>query len=312
MVKRLRAPLVIVVVLAVGSLLGALMVGNRFAALVTDSHNAATPALLSGTYLGWSTSTDSRLLLYGRGCRANAEDDSVVSLLLSGANQQILLPKQAVTSLDLDFGAAGFHPVLLVDLTGGESWHFDRAVLRCRSGKEFAASLGTVSVLAVRQSAAAVTLEANAQYASDQLFAELLIHNHSGGTLRLSSVQYAPLARATGRVQAAAGSYAQLSLWRSLIYDPRLAPLDAATLSPWDAAFQHPDDARRLLPRSTDAIGMEVASGEIAVIYLELSSLQPNRYIEPVLVYPVVEIVTGRGSQQLAAQEPLFTWSPAR
>lgn len=300
------------ILLVAFSILGVSTLAARLATRAPHAPDGLAPALRPGSYFGWSTSTDSRLLLYGSGCRNTASEDSVVSLLLSGADQHILLQGQAVTSLDLDFGAAGLHPVILVELTGGDSWHFDQAVLRCRSGTEFATSLGTVSVLAVHPSAATITLEATAQYASEQLFAELLVHNRSSGTLQLSSVQYAPEGRATGRVLAAAGSYAQLSLWRSLVYDPRLAPLQAGTVSPWDAAFQHPDDPRRLLPRSADAIGMEVAPGEIAVIFLELTSLQPGRNIEPVLVYPVVEFVTERGPQQLASSEPMFTWSSAR
>lgn len=302
----------VIALLAVGALLGTIMMANRFTTRVPPSPGPSPAALLSGSYLGWSSDTDSRLLLLGHGCRGSAADDTVVSLLLSGSQQRLLLPAHAVESFDSNLGPFGLNPVMLVDVSGGESWRFDRAVLRCRSGKEFAGSIGTVSVLGSRPNAAAVTLESTAQYASDQLFAELLIHNHSGGTLQLTSVKYAPLERATGDVRAAAGSYAQLPLWRSLVYDARLAPLDAAKVSPWDAAFQHPDDPRRLLPRSSHDLGLPVKPGEVAVIFLEQASLRTGRAAVPVMVFPVVDIVAASGQLQLAATEPLFTMSPVR
>lgn len=281
----------------------------RFVAPGSPARHA--PDLWPGIYMGWSSSDDARLMLYGAGCRDGLGDDAIVSLHLSGPKQDLLIPARDIDSMDLNTSGYGPVPVIAVEILGGETWSFDRAVLRCRSGKERATPL-TVSVLSAHSNTADVTLETFRRYGSERLFGELLIHNHGEEFLQIRAISYAPQVRATGVVKAAVGSYAQRHLWRNILYDPSITSFDPSTITPWDPLFQHPDDPRRLLPRSADDLALEVSPGEMAAIYLEADSLKPGRGAVPVLAYPVTEIVTTSGPQQLLSRDPLFTYLPSR
>lgn len=294
-------------------LLAALLLGQprtaRPAPLVANG--AVAPGLASGIYLGWSDGNSSRLLLHGAGCREAATGDSVASLTFMGPTDTLTVGSSGVSEILADVDFRELQPLIEVELPPVEPTIFDRAVLRCRSGVESTArmSLRLERIAAPQPQAdgAGLTLF-GPSYAPAVGLMEFTLLN-GDRPVRLTSFEYAGADVSTGLIRAAAGHRESVALWRGLVHGPGHNRPGPDEVTPWDAAYQSPADARYLRERRADALDLEIGPYEAAFLVVDGRSFRTTATRLPLVLFPLVRYESARGAGVLAAREPAFGWS---
>ena len=235
----------------------------------------------------------------------------------------------------------------LVPLTSGDpsvrhTVPLDQLVVRCRDHSETSAHLGSAALRVIEESVAGDLL-ATSRPVPPTLHALgiLVISNDGAETVTLTSLDYAPAASATGTVRAASGDRRYVPLWLGEAYSaprtqtsattgnpltgqppagrdsgppatrPLIGAVDPAELTPWDAAYLDPADARNLRDHDADRLDLVMRPGEVAVIVVDHRALVRTLLPRPALLYPVLSYVVGTGCERAAHGRSAVQGAPA-
>ncbi len=248
--------------------------------------------LSAGGYQGWTDGRDGRLALHGHACTAA---DPLVSLTLNSGTGPVVVELRYLNLTEVANGVGYTLPVTLIEAPLPPGEYASTATSRCRSGSEANHPLGAVHVLAAPGNSAGLEVWSATSLGHVGRPSELVLFNPGPSTVRLEKAWFAPAAASTGMVYAGAGSLQAVLLWRVGLSEP--AGADPSRLSPWDAAYRAPDDARNLRLRPANDLALEVGPNEYALIVVTNASFHQTRPARPLLFFPLIEYVTDAGEQ---------------
>ena len=302
-------------------------------------HDEGTNLLRSGAYFGWSDGTNGELHLYGEGCstEGDAAADQLVSLTLTGPAGRMEFPPNAVKQQWTDLDHARAHPHLQVAVATDRTLSFDRAALRCRSGREaqtrILATVLHVPKAALEWPRSRAPLAVDPHIAGSTTIgpydqpravvngpsslpgigqiAEFTL-NSTDEPLSVLAVYYAPPRLATGTVLAAAGHSAALPYWRVEARPPNpatLASIPLPPLTPWHQGYQAIGDPQALRARRADAPALTIAPGEVGALFLMADAFRPTPAPRPILLKPVMELEHAGQVGALVTSGLAFGWT---
>jgi len=319
-------------------------------ALLTAIGRGPPPPLPAGVYFGWTDGHGGRFQVLGEACPDSPVGaDAVVSASLSRGSDLVEFrpPAVADTPAPLAFAAAvpvlSFEPGALAALLGGAAdeptghdgdlveMPLSRLTVRCRSHAESSARLGGAavafihpphSVAAAAGSGTGIGVTSRRVPPAAELLGVLVLGNDADEAITLRSLRIAPRRASTGSVMAAAGDRALVASWLGAVSGARATrPLagtsDPAALTPWDAAYQNPQDPRALRERSADHLDLRLRPGEMAVIVVGERALARTLLSRPALLYPVLGYAEGTAGSDgaetvwVGLTTPLFGATPA-
>ena len=204
-----------------------------------------------------------------------------------------------------------------------------RLTVGCRSHAAASARLGDAAVALIPGTGSAsdpavtgIAVTARPVPPASDLLGVLVLSNDTDEPLIVHSLRYAPRDSATGNVLAAAGDRAMVPAWLGAVFGAPTGrslagTVDPAVLTPWDAAYQAPEDPGALRRRNADDLDLLLLPGGMALIAVDQRSLAPTLVTRPALLYPVIGYaggVSGDDSDHITwsgLTTPLYGGTPA-
>lgn len=302
--------------------------------------------LAPGIFFGWTAGNTGQLHVPGQPCQgAPGGSDSLVTVFLENGSRVMEFPVPTATSssVPLDFGPE----VPVVTFAPDALWtqalqllpapgpavalreeRLARMTVHCRSHAQASTRLGGAAYVrvpattSVTGSVPTLSITARRVAPDSDLLGVFVLSNDSPTTVTLSSLRFAPSGTATSSLLAAAGDREHVAGWLGAVLGVVAAQrlsgtVDPATLTPWDAAFQEPDDPCGLRSRDADALDILLHPGDMAVVAVPREALHRTLVPRSALLYPVLGYVIGDGSGSdtevvwQGLSTPLFGTTPA-